>query len=497
MYNPLAILNQLHLLHDEYTNREQGRKGNRLVIIFDEFEETLGKIEEHLFNQELEAKEIKREITFIRYLVKSLASGGRKFGINLILINHSFNCSALKIDSNHRNNFVGIFLNEAADNYVRRGGYDNRKVKTWILKERVEKYRAVITGAMKDSPILHPTHHDYAQVEDGQKSKTLVELRPFKLTINTVKYGVIKPTKKVSEELSSSSSPQVDNNPQSQPSKDLEDLLSQISNRLSHNYPQEIEDKAQNKSEKDLEELSDELSSNSPPDEDETFKSQSDKDLGQFSGEKADKLSGNSPQEIEDNSQTKSDKDLEEFSGEKADKLSGNSPQEIEDNSQTNSDKDLEELSGEKANKLSPNFPQEIEDNSQNQSDKGLGQFSAQLSPQQPDTYPPLKGDNSQTQLNQELSAISNLLHKHFCNRYIVNSSTYYFLLLTYYLNSSFQDLVRLEKIYELWAKGEKRITIIVPQVWADIRGDKPPKKWVSSRAYRKCREEYRKLTGK
>ena len=466
MYNPLAILNQLHLLHDEYTNREQGRKGNRLVIIFDEFEETLGKIEEHLFNQELEAKEIKREITFIRYLVKSLASGGRKFGINLILINHSFNCSALKIDSNHRNNFVGIFLNEAADNYVRRGGYDNRKVKTWILKERVEKYRAVITGAMKDSPILHPTHHDYAQVEDGQKSKTLVELRPFKLTINTVKYGVIKPTKKVSEELSSSSSPQVDNNPQSQPSKDLEDLLSQISNRLSHNYPQELKDNSETPSGKDLEELSDELS-------------------------------GNSPQDRENNSQTKSDKDLGQLSGEKANKLSPNSPQEIEDNSQNQSDKDLGQLSGEKANKLSPNSPQEIEDNSQNQSDKDLGQFSAQLSPQQPDTYPPLKGDNSQTQLNQELSAISNLLHKHFCNRYIVNSSTYYFLLLTYYLNSSFQDLVRLEKIYELWAKGEKRITIIVPQVWADIRGDKPPKKWVSSRAYRKCREEYRKLTGK
>ena len=132
-------------------------------------------------------------------LVKSLASGGRKFCINLILINYSFNCSALKIDSNHRNNFVGIFLNEAADNYVRRGGYDNKKVKTWILKERVEKYRAVITGAMKYSPLLHPTHHDYAQVEDGQKSKTLVEIRPFKLTINTVNYGVIKPTKKVSD----------------------------------------------------------------------------------------------------------------------------------------------------------------------------------------------------------------------------------------------------------------------------------------------------------
>ena len=142
----------------------------------------------------MEAKEIKREIIFSRYLVKSLASGGRKFGINLILINHSFNCTALKIDSNHRNNFVGIFLNEAADNYVSRAGYANQKVKEWVIKTRVNKYRAVITGAMKDSPILHPTHHDYAKVEDGQKSKLLIELVPSELTIKAVSNGVIVPS---------------------------------------------------------------------------------------------------------------------------------------------------------------------------------------------------------------------------------------------------------------------------------------------------------------
>ena len=59
------------------------------------------------------------------------------------------------------------------------------------------------------------------------------------------------------------------------------------------------------------------------------------------------------------------------------------------------------------------------------------------------------------------------------------------------------EDLARLEKIHELWAAGEKRITKIIPQVWADIRGDKSPQKWVKSRGYRKCREEYRRLTGK
>ena len=194
VYEPLAILNQLHLLHDEYTAREQGRKGHRLVIVFDEFEETLGKIEEHLFNSSAESKEIKRELNFIRYFVRSLASGGRKFGINLILINHSFNCTALKIDSNHRNNFVGIFLNEAADNYVSRAGYANQKVKDWVTKTRANKYRAVITGAMKDSPILHPTHHDYVKVEDGQKSKLLIELALSELTIKLVSNGVILPS---------------------------------------------------------------------------------------------------------------------------------------------------------------------------------------------------------------------------------------------------------------------------------------------------------------
>ena len=333
VYEPLAILNQLHLLHDEYTAREQGRKGNRLVIVFDEFEESLGKFEEHLFNNNAESKEIKRELNFIRYFVRSLASGGRKFGINLILINHSFNCTALKIDSNHRNNFVGIFLNEAADNYVSRAGYSNQKVKEWVIKTRVNKYRAVITGAMKDSPILHPTHHDYNKVEDGQKSKLMIELVPSKLTIKVVKLGVIKSAK------------------------------------------------TQN-----------------------------------------DKFSANSPLNKLDSTENKSGKGLEEFSG----KFSSNSPLESVDNPQTQLNQELSGLSV-------PDYP-----------------------PKNPKITGIDQGDNLAP-----------------------------------------EDLARLEKIHELWAVGEKRITRIIPQVWVDIRGDKSPQKWVKSRAYRKCREEYRRLTGK
>ena len=337
VYEPLAILNQLHLLHDEYTAREQGRKGNRLVIVFDEFEETLGKIEEHLFNISAESKEIKRELNFIRYFVRSLASGGRKFGINLILINHSFNCTALKIDSNHRNNFVGIFLNEAADNYVSRAGYANQKVKDWVIKTRVNKYRAVITGAMKDSPILHPTHHDYDKVEDGQKSKLLIELAPSELTIKVVKLGVIKSTK------------------------------------------------TQN-----------------------------------------DKFSANSPLNKLDSTENQSSKGLDKFSGKFSDEVSSNSPLESVDNYQT-------------------------------QSNQGLYRFSV------PD-YPPKNPKIIEIDQGENLAP---------------------------------EDLARLEKIHELWAVGEKRITRIIPQVWADIRGDKSPQKWVKSRGYRKCREEYRRLTGK
>ena len=337
VYEPLAILNQLHLLHDEYTSREQGRKGNRLVIVFDEFEETLGKIEEHLFNNSAESKEIKRELNFIRYFVRSLASGGRKFGINLILINHSFNCKALKIDSNHRNNFVGIFLNEAADNYVSRAGYSNQKVKEWVIKTRANKYRAVITGAMKDSPILHPTHHDYHKVEDGQKSKLLLELTPSELTIKVVKLGVIKSTKTQNDEFSA-----------------------------------------------------------------------------------------NSPFNKLYSTESKAGKGLEEFSGKFSGEVSSNSPSESVENPQTKLNQEFSGLSV-------PDYP-----------------------PKNPEIIEIDQGENLAP-----------------------------------------EDLARLEKIHELWAAGEKRITKIIPQVWADIRGNKPPEKWVKSRGYRKCREEYRKLTGK
>ena len=55
------------------------------------------------------------------------------------------------------------------------------------------------------------------------------------------------------------------------------------------------------------------------------------------------------------------------------------------------------------------------------------------------------------------------------------------------------EDTVRLEKIHDFWASGEQRLSIIIPSVWSDFPGAGK----VDSRAYKKCREEYRRLTGK
>lgn len=55
------------------------------------------------------------------------------------------------------------------------------------------------------------------------------------------------------------------------------------------------------------------------------------------------------------------------------------------------------------------------------------------------------------------------------------------------------EDLVRLERIHEFWAKGERRLKVIIPAVWCDVAGVEV----IDSRAFKKARSEFRRLTGK
>ncbi|MFB2834254.1 hypothetical protein [Floridanema evergladense] len=60
-------------------------------------------------------------------------------------------------------------------------------------------------------------------------------------------------------------------------------------------------------------------------------------------------------------------------------------------------------------------------------------------------------------------------------------------------LQSNNEDLVRLERIHEFGAKRERRLKVIIPAVWCDVTGAEV----IDSRAFKKARSDYRRLTGK
>lgn len=182
IYEPLAILDYILAIRQEYKQRKGGKKGNRLVIFVDELEELLTEIEAS-FDTVSEAKKASKAITDT---VRMLGSGGRKFALNIIVMNQSWNTTAIKLDSNHRNNFVGIALNAACDNYVQQkcGAKTFDKLRDWVFGERKDKYRAITFGAVSPRAIRHPTHHDYQKVADGQPPQNLktIEWLPLSLS---------------------------------------------------------------------------------------------------------------------------------------------------------------------------------------------------------------------------------------------------------------------------------------------------------------------------
>ncbi len=97
-------------------------------------------------------KEINKAILRITSLVRILGTAGRKFNLCPIILNQSWNCSSLKINSGHRSNFIGVYLNREADRFA---STRNTELSEY-LSELKGKYQAVVTGASDDSPMLHP-----------------------------------------------------------------------------------------------------------------------------------------------------------------------------------------------------------------------------------------------------------------------------------------------------------------------------------------------------
>ncbi|MEC4807270.1 MAG: hypothetical protein SAJ12_22430 [Jaaginema sp. PMC 1079.18] len=181
VYEPLKILDYALKIKDEYRQRKAGKKGDRLIIFVDEFEELLNEVESSFD----EVKEGKHAAKTIADTVRMLGSGGRKFALNIIVMNQSWNCTAIKLDGNHRNNFIGIALNANAINYINQkcGSNSYEKLRDWALIERKDKYKAITFGAVSPRPLLHPTHHDYPKIEDGQLPQNLQPIEWLPLSI--------------------------------------------------------------------------------------------------------------------------------------------------------------------------------------------------------------------------------------------------------------------------------------------------------------------------
>jgi hypothetical protein len=181
IFKPLEVLDYILLIRKEYEERKAGKKGNRVIIFVDEFEELINEVEASFD----EAKEGKHAAKTIADTVRMLGSGGRKFALNIIVMNQSWNCTAIKLDGNHRNNFVGIALNANADNYVQQkcGANTFESLREWLFVERKDRYRAITFGAVSPRPLLHPTHHDYKTIEDGQPPMNLKPIEWLPLAI--------------------------------------------------------------------------------------------------------------------------------------------------------------------------------------------------------------------------------------------------------------------------------------------------------------------------
>lgn len=163
------ILEQLHLLEDELDRRldTEDEEFTPVIILVDEVSSLFERLD-------------KEGIKQVSKLLKRLGSEGRKYRMTLICVLHSNNCAAIGIDSKQRTNYTQVVCGDIVSLYVKNDWTDKDPRKAWVSEKA---YPCLIVKGADLKLAKHPTHHDYAVVEEGNAPKNLKPVRQRELTI--------------------------------------------------------------------------------------------------------------------------------------------------------------------------------------------------------------------------------------------------------------------------------------------------------------------------
>ena len=194
VWEPMAVLEQLDYLEEEFRARKAGRKGNRILVLFDEYGETYKDMRTLLLaNEDNSEAHIKRTLIRKSDFIVSLATGGsRKFGIIPVIMNQTWNCTKLKMDASERNNFIGIYLNKLADTYALNAKITDKEILE-ALAENKDNYRGLVSGACPDSFMVHPAFPGKPLTLRGVPPEYTPEVKLHEPSIKLVDWGVREP----------------------------------------------------------------------------------------------------------------------------------------------------------------------------------------------------------------------------------------------------------------------------------------------------------------
>ena len=195
VWEPMAVLQQLDYLEEEFRARKAGRRGNRILVIFDEYGESYKDMRTLLLADEDNSEAyIKRTLTRKSDFIVSLATGGsRKFGIIPVIMNQTWNCRKLRIDASERNNFVGIYLNKLADTFAINAKITDKNILE-ALAENKDNYRALVSGACPDSFMPHPAFPGKPLSQIGVPPEYIPQVILHEPSIRIVDWGVREPS---------------------------------------------------------------------------------------------------------------------------------------------------------------------------------------------------------------------------------------------------------------------------------------------------------------
>ena len=97
--------------------------------------------------------------TFIEEAIARLGCEGRKVGMTAIIICHSQNVEDMGISKKLRNNYALILLGASALDEAEKWKAGDEK----RLFVESQSYPCMLSGSVRNSPALHPTHHQYQQ----------------------------------------------------------------------------------------------------------------------------------------------------------------------------------------------------------------------------------------------------------------------------------------------------------------------------------------------